>query len=117
MKDNHNQSKCYDDIIHLKRPISQRHPPMSIQNRAAQFAPFAALTGHESAIIETARLTDRRITLTEEEKQRLNDKLLLIQEQSDDFADVLITYFVPDPKKAGGAYHFDSLGSDKSDVL
>lgn len=94
----------YDDIIHLPHHISKIHPPMPIQDRAAQFAPFAALTGHHDAVKETARLTEERIELDENCKAVLDGKLQNIQEQSDRNSVVSITYFEPDRKKAGGAY-------------
>ena len=94
----------YDDIIGLPRPISQIHPPMSIENRAAQFLPFAALTGYDAAIQETARLTDRRLELDEDEKLMLSGKLQLIQDAIKTRPLVKVTYFVPDERKEGGAY-------------
>ena len=71
----------YDDIIHLPRPVSQRHAPMTVQDRAAQFAPFAALTGYEDVIEESGRLTDARIDLDEGEVARLNEVLAQIKER------------------------------------
>ena len=91
----------YDDIIHLPHPNSAKHPRMSMIDRAAQFSPFAALTGHGAAIEETARLTDRRIELTEEEKTVLDEKLRLLLETG---GEGMITYFLPDERKDGGAY-------------
>lgn len=94
----------YTDIMHLSRPLSKKHPPMPRSDRAAQFAPFAALTGHEEIIKETARLTTHRIELEESDQERLNETLrkalAFIQERPF----LTITYFVPDDKKAGGAY-------------
>lgn len=92
---------AYDDIIHLPHPNSAKHPRMSMTDRAAQFSPFAALTGHGAAIEETARLTDRRIELTEEEKTVLDEKLRLLLETG---GEGMITYFLPDERKDGGAY-------------
>ena len=94
----------YDDIINLSRPISPKHPPMSMLNRAAQFSPFAALTGYDAAVKETARLTDEKIALDEYAKSMLSDKLQMIAEHIDDLPQVTFTYFVPDKKKSGGAY-------------
>lgn len=73
----------YDDIIHLPHPEPARHPRMSRQNRAAQFAPFAALTGHEDAIRETARLTENKIQLNEDDAAKLNERIakILLQKQ------------------------------------
>ena len=92
---------AYDDIINLPHPNSAKHPRMSMIDRAAQFSPFAALTGHGAAIEETARRTDRRIELTEEEKTVLDEKLRLLLETG---GEGMITYFLPDERKDGGAY-------------
>lgn len=97
-------TSTYDDIINLSHHVSQIHPPMSLHDRAAQFAPFAALTGYENAVRETARLTDSRATLDECEKQLLNDRLCLLAEQLEVAGNVSITYFRPDTRKTGGAY-------------
>lgn len=96
----------YEDIIHLPHPVSKRHPQMSVADRAAQFSPFAALTGHDAAIKETARLTDRRVELDEEEKSRLDDKLKMIQETlaKQLQMQVQVTYFQADEYKSGGRY-------------
>lgn len=93
----------YDDIINLKRPIS-KHPKMSLYQRSAQFAPFAALTGYEGQVKETARLTDSRIELDEEMKLILDLKIQVIKEMLSDNPEVEITYFIPDTKKDGGKY-------------
>lgn len=97
-------SKAYDDIINLPRPVSKTRPQMPISDRAAQFSPFAALTGHSTAIDETARLTDQRIELDEGVKLALNDKLQIIVERISEQPEIQITYFQPDEKKNGGAY-------------
>ena len=90
----------YDDIIDLSHPTSERHPRMPMANRAAQFSPFAALSGYDGAVQETARLTDRKAELTEEEKAVLDAKLqLLVPGMGASF-----TYFRQDDKKEGGAY-------------
>ncbi len=94
----------YDDIIHLDPPVSTRHTPMTRENRAAQFAPFAALTGYEDAVKETARLTDARIELTEEQSARINRVLGEIYTHRDRTEVWEITYFRADRKKQGGAY-------------
>ncbi|BAK98138.1 hypothetical protein OBV_09400 [Oscillibacter valericigenes Sjm18-20] len=97
-------STPYDDILHLPHHVSEKHPPMSRLDRAAQFSPFAALTGYEAAVEETARLTDRRIELDESEKEVIDLRLTLVQEHLPEPTEVTITYFVPDKKKTGGAY-------------
>lgn len=94
----------YDDIIHLPHPVSARHPQMSLLDRAAQFAPFAALTGHEAAIKETARLTEERVELDENAKEMLDERLQMIRENLSGKPEVTFTYFKPDEKKNGGAY-------------
>lgn len=94
----------YDDIIDLPHHQSATRPRMSRINRAAQFAPFAALTGYEAAIQETGRLTDMRIELDESRKAVLNEKLRLLMLHLHDKPEVTITYFEPDLKKSGGAY-------------
>lgn len=99
-QDNHR----YDDIINLPNPTSKKHPRMSQSGRAAQFSPFAALTGHEAAIEETARQTDEKLMLSDEVIAELNEKLNLISETIGTQQLIRITYFVPDNKKAGGAY-------------
>lgn len=104
MKSDNNNVNRYDDIINLPRHRSMTRPPMSRSNRAAQFSPFAALTGHEEAVKETARLTDRRIELDETMKAKLDEKLRIIQEQQASKPEITITYFKPDEKKSGGSY-------------
>lgn len=94
----------YDDIIHLPHPVSDRRVRMSNYDRAAQFSPFAALTGFDAAIEETARLTDSRIELDEGGKALLNEKLLEILERIETQPLVAVTYFRYDERKAGGAY-------------
>lgn len=94
----------YDDIIHLPHHVSKTHLQMSMEDRAAQFSPFAALTGYDAAIAETARLTDQRVELDEYERQTLNEKLQFISEHLKEHPKVSITYFLPDAWKAGGEY-------------
>ncbi len=94
----------YDDIINLPHHTSPRHPRMSMRDRAAQFAPFSALTGYGDTIDETARLTDGKITLTEDAKALLDMKQRLLAEQIHTCPLVSVTYFVPDTRKSGGAY-------------
>lgn len=99
-----NDRHKYDDIINLPHHVSKKHPPMSLENRAAQFSPFAALTGYEGQVIEEARLTDKRVELSDSEKERLDEKLRIIAEHLDERPTVSITYFVPDHYKDGGSY-------------
>ena len=94
----------YDDIIDLPHPVSQRHPQMPLADRAAQFSPFAALTGLDAALQETARLTDQRITLDEYEQAELDKALQALREAAPQHPAVQITYFQPDTRKAGGQY-------------
>lgn len=94
----------YDDIIDLPHHVSGTHPPMSRADRAAQFSPFAALTGYDAAVRETARVTERRIELDEGVKAELNARLNCILEHLSEHPQVSLTYFVPDEKKSGGAY-------------
>lgn len=96
--------KTYDDIIHLPHHVSTKHPRMTLLDRAAQFSPFAALTGHGDAIKETARLTDERVELDEYMKQVLNDKLQTITDHLAEQPQIRITYFCEDDKKNGGSY-------------
>lgn len=88
----------YDDIINLNRPKS-KYPQMSLYQMSAQFAPFAALTGYEGQVKETARLTDKRIELDEEIKVKLDMKIQVINEFLSSNPEVEITYFIPDSKK------------------
>ena len=94
----------YDDIINMPHHISKKHPRMSLENRSAQFAPFAALTGYEDEVEETARITDKKIEITDEIKTEMNIKLKSIQEKIYTKPKVTITYFIPDSKKEGGSY-------------
>lgn len=94
----------YDDIIHLPRPVPKGRCPMSDDDRAAQFSPFAALTGFDDTIAETARLTDRRIELDEDEKAVLDEALYRLRESLSRQPEIEATYFVYDERKAGGAY-------------
>lgn len=100
----HSDNHQYDDIIDLPHHVSETRPRMSMTDRAAQFSPFAALTGHKEAVKETERLTDERIELTEENKAMLDGKLQMLLEQLPQRPEVTITYFEPDRKKTGGAY-------------
>ena len=96
----------YDDIINLPHHVSQKHAPMARADRAAQFSPFAALTGLDAALRETARLTDQRITLDEYEQAALDETLQTVRDTltKKEHPTVEVCYFVPDTRKAGGAY-------------
>ena len=95
----------YDDIIDLPHHVSSRHPQMSMTDRAAQFSPFAALTGYGDAVREKARLTEQKPDLSEEERAELDYKLQMAcgPDSEGERPEVRITYFVPDRKKAGGS--------------
>ena len=94
----------YDDIIGLPHHVSAAHPHMPMTDRAAQFMPFRALTGYEDAVRETARYTDERIELTEDEKVLLDMRLQKLADEIRSQPKVTLTYFRPDKKKAGGGY-------------
>ena len=94
----------YDDIIHLPHHVSPRRPHMPAAGRAAQFAPFAALTGYGDVIKETARRTDAAPELAEDERERLDHKLYGLLNAPDGPPELLVTYFVPDERKQGGRY-------------
>ena len=94
----------YDDIINLPHHISKKHPQMSLYARSAQLAPFAALTGYEEAVKETARETNERIDIEDELKSILDGKLQIILEQIKNHPEISITYFIADTKKDGGEY-------------
>lgn len=94
----------YDNMINLPHPVSKTHPQMPRYDRAAQFSPFAALTGHEEAIRETARQTEAWVDLEEDRKQELNEKMQEIAEHLKEAPEVTLTYFKDDDKKEGGTY-------------
>ena len=94
----------YDDIINLPHYVSATRPQMPMLDRAAQFAPFAALTGYDAAIKETGRLTDEKIEMDEEALNILNMKFQILVDNLHDEPEVSFTYFKPDERKAGGAY-------------
>lgn len=95
----------YDDIINLPRPVSKKHPQMSLYDRAAQFAPFAALTGYEDEIKETARITEGFHPVLGREKEEIDQKLYELQQNQHNHPQISIEYFVPDARKEGGEYH------------
>lgn len=90
----------YEDMLYMPHPTSKTHPRMSMEKRAAQFAPFAALTGHADAVEETARITQERVELTEDRKEQIDRVLQEIQLQDN----VVLVYFLPDVYKEGGSY-------------
>lgn len=96
----------YSDIISLEHPVSKKHAHMSLYDRAAQFSPFSALSGHEAAIAETGRLTQEKMELDEDTKEQLDEKIqtLLRQQDMGERICVEVSYFVPDALKEGGAY-------------
>lgn len=94
----------YQDIINLPHHQSANRPHMSLHDRAAQFAPFAALRGYDDEISETARLTDRQLELNDEQIESINQQIHLIIENIKSVPMAKITYFVPDDKKEGGKY-------------
>ena len=102
----------YSDIINLPHHVSSTRPQMSMIDRAAQFSPFAALTGYDAAIKETGRLTDDKIEMDEEALNILSMKFQILVDSLDDEPEVTFTYFKPDERKAGGAYTFDTRQVD-----
>ncbi len=90
----------YEDMLYMPHPTSKTHPRMSVEKRAAQFAPFAALTGHADAVEETARITQERVELTEDRKEQIDRVLQEVQLQDN----VVLVYFLPDVYKEGGSY-------------
>ena len=109
----------YEDIIHKEHHVSQKHPRMPMQNRAAQFSPFAALTGYDEAVKETARHTDDEMILDENRREALNTVLAHIHTtlESGSCPSVQITYFLADDRKAGGAYVTENAEIRKIDPI
>lgn len=105
----------YDDIINLPHHVSATRPPMSMSDRAAQFSPFATLTGYDSAIKETGRLTDGRVELDEDELLSLNAKFQLLIDTLHEQPEITFTYFKADERKTGGAYITESGAVKKMD--
>ena len=94
----------YEDIVNLPPHISKKHPQPSMMDRAARFAPFAAITGYEEMVLEEARVTEEQIHLDEDAVALICEKINMIQEFIDEEPEIKITYFEPDKKKSGGAY-------------
>ena len=107
----------YSDIIHLPHHVSKTHPQMSMHDRAAQFSPFAALTGYDSAILETARLTEEKITLNEDLQELLDIQFQQLLEHLSEKPLISITFFCPDKRKQGGSYVSISGTVKKLDLL
>ncbi len=107
----------YLDIINMPHHVSRKHPQMSRYERAAQFAPFAALTGYEDIIKEEGRLTDNRIEINEEAKHILDMKMNVLMNSINNIPLVSITYFVPDERKSGGEYITIDENVKKIDIL
>ncbi|MDD3279666.1 MAG: hypothetical protein PHG16_12430 [Lachnospiraceae bacterium] len=116
MNENRKCMDPYADIIDLPHPVSKIHPQMSVYDRAAQFAPFAALTGYESAIQETARITSEKVELDEDSKALLDERLGLLLKKEYHNAAVLITFFRADEKKTGGSYSTVAGNVKKIDI-
>ena len=94
----------YDDIIRLQHPVSTKHPRMSLHDRAAQFAPFAALTGFEGVIREAGRMTEQRMELEESARQELDEKMQMLYDLASEQPSIVVTWFQQDEQKPGGAY-------------
>ena len=109
-------SNKYDDIINLPYEKSKTHPHMSSSDRAAQFAPFAALTGYEELIKETARVTEKKILISSEKKIDISNKLEYIASLKDNDVDITIIYFVKDKSKSGGKYVEETTTKIKVDT-
>lgn len=104
MREDKEALKQYEDMLNLPHHVSEKHPQMSMPERAAQFSPFAALTGYGDAVRETARLTDEFIDLDENSRESLDRKLAVLQEHLAERPVVTVLFFEPDDKKSGGAY-------------
>lgn len=101
---NNDITRRYDDIIHLPHPEPTTCPRMAMENRAAQFSPFAALTGYDAATREEARLVDMKQVLSEDMIDMIDAKLAIIEQHIKEQPNIAVTYFLPDEKKAGGRY-------------
>lgn len=94
----------YDDILNLPHHVSNTRPHISMHDRAAQFSPFAALTGYDDTVKETARLTDEKLELTADRINDLNQKIAFLNENAEERPQITVEYFIPDRKKSGGKY-------------
>ncbi len=99
-----NNENKYKNIINRQHHISDRHPPLSKASYAAQFSPFAALTGYDGIVSEAARVTDEKMELDDYAKSRLSDKLSVVFDHIDEEPEITLTFFVPDKRKSGGSY-------------
>lgn len=108
---------AYDDILHLPHPTSPKHPRMPVKDRAAIFSPFAALTGHGAAIEEATRLTEQRIELEEDAKEKLDRKQQFLENIAAEHPEITVTWFLPDEKKDGGSYVTHSGKLKKTDNM
>lgn len=106
--ESNSQSDRYQDIIDLPHPTSVRHPRMPKADRAAQFAPFSALTGYDAAVDEAARLTEGMIGLDEDEKEILDLKQRMLAQVIDSQPEISVTHFIADSQKAGGRFQIDT---------
>lgn len=107
----------YDDIINLPHHVSNTHPQMPMQDRAAQFSPFAALSGYEETIKEAGRLVDEQVLLSEEELSELDAKFRILSDCLYERPEVTFTYFIPDYKKDGGSYVTETKAVKKTDLF
>lgn len=109
--------KRYDDIIHLPHPEPSTHPRMTMENRAAQFSPFAALTGYDEATREEARLTDEKKELSDDMIEMLDARLAVLEQHLKEHPSITVTYFHQDEKKSGGRYITVSGNLKNLDVI
>lgn len=107
----------YEDILHAARPETLYRPRMSVQERAAQFSPFAALTGYEETIRETARLTDKETEADDAQLALLDRKFRLLTERIAEHPQVTVTWFEPDDRKTGGSYRTETVRLRKVDIV
>ena len=117
MKNNRNDPHRYDDLLNLPHHVSAVHPHMSLYDRAAQFAPFKALTGYEDDVEESARMTDVRIDLDEDRIEHLDARLQLLEDHLAEAPTVSLTFFQPDSRKDGGSYETVSDVVKKIDAI
>lgn len=107
----------YDDIINLPHYEPKYHPRMSMYKRSAQFAPFSALVGYDEQVKECSRITDKRLEIDDELKEKISNKLNKINEFIKEYPAVEITYFIPDDKKEGGKYVTEKVNVKRIDFI